>query len=93
MPVPKRKLSKSRRDKRSTNKGIKPKAITGCQTCQEPIAPHQACSSCGYYKGVKVLRTKNDRLHARGQERETRELKKRARSVVAPESGQDTDES
>lgn len=78
MPVPKRKLSRKRRDQRSANKGIKPKAIAGCQTCQAPIMPHQICKDCGYYKGVKVLRTKTDRLYARGQAREARETKFRA---------------
>ena len=83
MGVPKRKLSKARRDKRSANKGVKPKAIAACQTCQEPIATHQACASCGYYKGVKILRTKTDRMYARGQEREAKEIKRRAQSAVA----------
>ena len=75
MPVPKRRTSKSRRDKRSSNKGIKPRALTGCLTCQAPLAPHQACQDCGYYKGVKVLRTKADRLHKRGEEMRARQEK------------------
>jgi large subunit ribosomal protein L32 len=75
MPTPKRKVSKRRRDQRSANKGIKPKAITGCQTCQAPIMPHQACKECGYYKGIKVLRTKIDRMYVRGQAREAKAAK------------------
>ena len=78
MPVPKRKLSRKRRDQRSANKGIKPKSIAACQTCQAPIMPHVVCADCGYYKGTKVLRTKTDRLYARGQAREAREVKRRA---------------
>ena len=70
MPVPKRKLSRKRRDQRSANKGLKPKSISGCQTCQAPMMSHQVCRECGYYKGVKVLRTKTERLYARGQARE-----------------------
>ncbi len=83
MPVPKRKLSRKRRDQRSANKGIKPKAIAGCQTCQAPTMPHQICKECGYYKGTKVLRTKTDRLYARGQVREAREAKLRAMQQAA----------
>jgi large subunit ribosomal protein L32 len=49
MPVPKRKRSKARRDKRFANKGIKPAAITHCASCTEPLAPHVACGSCGFY--------------------------------------------
>jgi len=70
MPVPKRKSSRARRNKRAANKNISMHGIGMCQTCQAPIAPHTVCSSCGYYKGVKVLRTKTERLHARGQSRQ-----------------------
>jgi len=61
MPVPKRKLSRSRRDSRSACKFIRPKSFTHCTNCKEPIANHAACLSCGFYKGVKVLPTKNER--------------------------------
>lgn len=67
MPVPKRKVSKSRRDKRQANKGIKPKAVTACSNCNEPLTPHTACLSCGYYKGKKVLATKLDRATKRSE--------------------------
>lgn len=61
MPVPKRKRSKSRRDRRFANKGLEEIAITKCAQCSEAIAPHQACKFCGFYKGSKVLKTKLDR--------------------------------
>jgi len=69
MPVPKMKVSRSRRNKRSANKFITMHAITECQTCRAPLAPHVVCKACGYYKGIKVLRTKFERLHERGQVR------------------------
>jgi len=62
MPVPKRKRSRARRDSRFANKGIKVKAITGCLNCKVAIVPHTACKECGFYKGVKVLATKADRV-------------------------------
>jgi large subunit ribosomal protein L32 len=77
MPTPKRKVSKRRRDQRSANKGIKPKAITTCRTCQAPLSPHQVCKECGYYKGIKILRTKVDRMYVRGQAREAKAAKMR----------------
>ncbi|MCF7800110.1 50S ribosomal protein L32 [Candidatus Babeliales bacterium] len=70
MPVPKRKVSKSRRDIRSANKGVKVKSIAVCQTCQAAVLPHKVCKECGHYKGVKVLRTKTDRLYSRSQSRQ-----------------------
>jgi large subunit ribosomal protein L32 len=47
MPVPKRKKSKSKRDKRRTHQN-------------EATLPHHACPSCGYYKGRKVVETEED---------------------------------
>jgi large subunit ribosomal protein L32 len=65
MPVPKRKRSRVRRDKRFANKGVQVKAITGCKTCTAPLVPHVVCASCGHYKGVKVVATKQDRAQKR----------------------------
>jgi len=87
MPTPKRKLSKSRRNMRSANKGLKPKAIAACQTCQAPIAPHQACQECGYYKGTKILRTKSDRMYQRGKAKQVKEHQMQAGKAAAPVEG------
>lgn len=84
MPVPKRKLSRKRRDQRSANKGLKPQSLSSCQTCQAPSLSHQVCRECGYYKGIKVLRTKTDRMYTRGQSREA--LAARRGAAVAPEA-------
>jgi len=73
MPVPKRKVSKSRRDKRAANWGIKPAIVAVCSTCQAAVLPHQVCKECGHYKGVKVIRTKSDRMYDRTQVRQARE--------------------
>ncbi len=67
MPVPKRKTSKSRRDKRNASKGLKVKSFAGCSNCSAPITGHQACGGCGFYKGKKVLETKADRALKRGE--------------------------
>jgi large subunit ribosomal protein L32 len=76
MPVPKRKLSRSRRDSRAASKFITPKAFTHCSNCKEAIATHVACLSCGFYKGVKVLATKNERTVRRLELRQKREARK-----------------
>ncbi len=87
MPTPKRKLSRSRRDMRSANKGIKPKAVAACQTCQAPIATHKVCSECGYYKGVKILRTKQDRRFLRAKTQEAVQAQQQARQTTdAPDA-------
>lgn len=72
MPVPKRKRSRARRDSRFANKGLEAKSFTACQNCQAPLMTHQVCAHCGFYKGVKVLKTKLDRSVKRAQERQKR---------------------
>ena len=67
MPVPKRKRSKARRDKRFANKGLHVMVVTECKNCNSPLATHVACQKCGFYKGVKVLVTKHERTEKRIQ--------------------------
>ena len=55
MPVPKRKTSKSKRDKRRTHQKIAAPNITQCPQCGDARLPHHACSSCGSYKGRNVI--------------------------------------
>lgn len=70
MGVPKRKRSRPRRDSRFANKGLKVAQLTSCQQCKAPVACHQVCETCGFYKGVKVLVTKMDRAVKRGKARQ-----------------------
>lgn len=72
MPVPKRKTSKSRRDKRSSTKFIRPRAFAICSNCDNPVNPHQACFHCGFYKGRRVLATKVDRALKRDKTKKTK---------------------
>jgi large subunit ribosomal protein L32 len=55
MPVPKRKTSKSKRDKRRTHQKIAPPNIIECPQCGEAKLPHHVCPNCGTYKGRTVI--------------------------------------
>jgi len=55
MPVPKKKHSKSRRDKRRSHDSLTPPKIVSCPQCNEPRLPHHICSHCGYYKKEAVI--------------------------------------
>jgi len=72
MPVPKRKRSRSRRDKRFANKGIKKITLATCPQCKSPIVPHAVCQTCGHYKGVKVMVTKIERSMNRDEKRKSK---------------------
>lgn len=90
MPVPKRKRSKARRDKRFANKGLKLQTAASCNNCQAPLQAHSACLGCGFYKGSKVLRTKGERLETRQQERAAKQANAKQaaaaqQAVVEPE--------
>lgn len=55
MPHPKRKISKTRRDKRRTHyKAVVP-TISTCSNCGASLQPHHVCDECGYYKGKLAI--------------------------------------
>ena len=55
MPNPKRRHTKTRRDKRRTHWKLVAPNVTACPQCQQPKLPHRVCRSCGYYRGVEVV--------------------------------------
>lgn len=82
MPVPKRKRSRARRDKRFANKGLAVKTIMQCPQCTTAALPHQVCKACGFYKGRKVLDTKTDRAVNRAEVRKVRTAAKASQEKV-----------
>jgi large subunit ribosomal protein L32 len=57
MPNPKRRHSKSRRDKRRTHYKAEAASFGKCPNCSELKLHHAACPSCGYYNGRVIIRT------------------------------------
>ena len=55
MAVPKRKTSKSRRDKRRTHYKAALPTLVECPQCKRPKAPHRVCPTCGTYRGREVV--------------------------------------
>jgi large subunit ribosomal protein L32 len=58
MAVPKRRTSKTRRDKRRANWKLIAPGLVACPQCHEAKLPHHVCPQCGYYKGDKVMTVK-----------------------------------
>lgn len=56
MAVPKKRTTKSKRDKRAANWKLEQPALMECPQCHEPKMPHRVCPSCGYYNGREVLK-------------------------------------
>ncbi len=56
MPVPKRKLTRSRtRTRRSANLKLAAPAHSLCSNCGASRLPHTVCSNCGHYNGRQVI--------------------------------------
>lgn len=55
MAHPKRKISKSRRDKRRTHYKSKLSTVIVCSNCGSPVLYHRVCNECGYYKGKPAI--------------------------------------
>lgn len=83
MPVPKRKRSRARRDKRFANKGMKDRSFAVCAQCTKPAMTHQACPSCGFYKGRKVMTTKGERAERRTETRQAKAARQQQQAPAA----------
>ena len=54
MAVPKKKTSKSRRDKRRATHRLQAPRVNECPVCHRPKRPHHVCPNCKTYKGRDV---------------------------------------
>ncbi|MCD6334184.1 MAG: 50S ribosomal protein L32 [Candidatus Latescibacterota bacterium] len=55
MALPRRKISKARRDKRRTHWKLTAPTVVECSNCSQPKMPHRICPNCGYYNGRKMI--------------------------------------
>lgn len=55
MPVPARKLSRSKVRRRRSHDHLDPKNVNTCVKCKAPIMSHHACPACGYYDGRQAV--------------------------------------
>lgn len=57
MAVPKRKVSRARRDKRRSSVWkLTPPTLAKCSQCGELKTPHRVCGNCGYYNGREIIK-------------------------------------
>ncbi len=54
MAVPKKKVSKSKRNMRRSHDALKPSAYVECSNCGEHKRPHHVCQACGCYNDREV---------------------------------------
>lgn len=58
MAHPKRRHSRSRRDKRRTHDKLKKPEFGICSQCKKAKTMHRVCPHCGFYKGKQVIEIK-----------------------------------
>jgi len=58
--VPKRKISRTNRDKRRTHDRIKIVNIVECPRCHSKKLAHHVCQACGYYKNTEIISQEKD---------------------------------
>lgn len=54
-PLPKRKISKSRRNRRRAHDSLSLNHLVICETCGEYHVAHRVCPKCGSYRGESVM--------------------------------------
>ncbi len=59
MALPKKKISKSRRDKRRSHHALTPVGSIECANCGERKLPHHVCKACGHYDGREIVARRN----------------------------------
>jgi len=55
MANPTHRHTRSRRDKRRANWRIAIPNTVLCPECHEPVLPHRVCTSCGSYRGKRII--------------------------------------
>ncbi|MFT7588123.1 MAG: large subunit ribosomal protein L32 [Limisphaerales bacterium] len=58
MAHPKRKISKTRRDKRRTHIKLTTPNVIACSNCSSPTLWHRICPECGFYRGKLAIEPK-----------------------------------
>lgn len=57
MQAPKRRTSRSKRNKRRAHDALRPVNPIACPQCGEPAMPHRVCRHCGTYRGRELAPT------------------------------------
>ncbi len=55
VPLPKRKHSKARRDRRRAHDYLDAMNLVQCSQCGEMRPSHTVCPNCGHYQGREVI--------------------------------------
>ncbi|MGB0387637.1 MAG: 50S ribosomal protein L32 [Ardenticatenaceae bacterium] len=60
MALPKKKMSRTRRNRRRAHYALKKMNLVECPQCHSMTRPHHVCPSCGNYRGVPFVEIKEN---------------------------------
>jgi large subunit ribosomal protein L32 len=84
MAVPKKRHTKSRRNKRRGNIFLKKPTLISCPKCGKDSLPHTLCLNCGFYKGREVIDVfkKMNKKEKKDKEKEIKEGQEKPLSMT-----------
>ncbi len=56
MGVPKKRMSRQKRDSRRAHWKATAPNVSTCKNCGAPVLSHRACPACGHYGGKAVMK-------------------------------------
>ena len=59
-PLPKKKISRTRRGRRRAHHALKSRNLVQCSNCGESRLPHHVCDNCGFYQGREIIEVDQD---------------------------------
>ncbi len=78
MTAPKKRTTKSRRDKRRLHIYLKKPNLVECSKCGKSTLPHRICPFCGYYKGKQVITVSDEEKEKKKKNEEKKKGKERS---------------
>lgn len=75
MAVPKKRNTKSRRDKKRMHIYLDHPALTDCSNCGAKVLRHHMCQNCGFYNGKQVVDVMGDLVENKKKKGEDQEKK------------------
>jgi large subunit ribosomal protein L32 len=60
-PLPKKKISTSRKKRRRAHIDVSVPNLVACPQCRSPRVAHRACPTCGTYRGREILAVGRER--------------------------------
>ncbi len=61
MAVPFRRVSKTKKRMRRSHLALSVPGMITCPNCGELTLAHRVCQNCGFYKGVQVVKSKEEK--------------------------------